>query len=168
MSYKGNGSYNPPSDANIKQTLPQWLIGKANQPERVQRRPRQSVCTATISGCQDKHVRLLELAAADERVFPEWTMVRVTQEVGLLQVCNFLGGKGPLRLDVSTTTALVSLMRNILLTGVREADGWRSRAAFSPESVGGAGHEAGKNSEALVAASQSRKFWAAETTKGTC
>ncbi len=72
----------------------------------------EKICTDR----RHKRVALIELAAAEERVFPEWTMVRVAQGAEVLDICRVIGAHETRRLDASTTTALVSLMRSILLT----------------------------------------------------
>ncbi|HEV7434384.1 MAG TPA: BLUF domain-containing protein [Pseudorhizobium sp.] len=63
-----------------------------------------------------KRVNLIELAAAEERIFPEWSMIRVAQGAQMIEICTVVGVRESGRLDTSTTSALVSLMRNILLT----------------------------------------------------
>lgn len=61
-----------------------------------------------------KHVSLIEFAAAEERIFPEWSMVRVDQEAAMVEICTVVGLEESRLLDASTTTALVSLMRSLL------------------------------------------------------
>lgn len=63
-----------------------------------------------------KRVTLIEFVAAEERIFPEWSMVRVAQAAQMVEICTVVGLKESRRLDASTTTALVSLMRSLLLT----------------------------------------------------
>jgi hypothetical protein len=72
----------------------------------------EKICTDR----RHKRVTLIELAAAEERVFSEWAMIRVAQGAEVLDICTVIGAHEPRRLDASTTTALVSLMRSILLT----------------------------------------------------
>jgi hypothetical protein len=68
--------------------------------------------------CRDlrhRHVRLLELAIAEERVFGEWAMVQVTPTLQLAQLCPSIGA-GDARLDASTASAAIQVMRTLLLT----------------------------------------------------
>jgi len=62
-----------------------------------------------------RHVRLLELAIAEERVFAEWAMVQVTPTLRLAQLCPSIGA-GDARLDASTAGAAIQVMRTLLLT----------------------------------------------------
>jgi hypothetical protein len=62
-----------------------------------------------------RHVRLLELAIAEERVFAEWAMVQVTPTLQLAQLCPSIGA-GDARLDASTAGAAIQVMRTLLLT----------------------------------------------------
>ncbi|WJH38421.1 BLUF domain-containing protein (plasmid) [Aliirhizobium terrae] len=66
--------------------------------------------------CKDlrhKRVRLIEFAAAEERVFPEWRMVRVDQQEDVVRLCAGLDIQ-PGQLDVSRTSAIITLMRAVL------------------------------------------------------
>lgn len=66
-----------------------------------------------------RHVQLIELAAAEDRIFLEWPMVRVSQGTDMAELtafCSIVGSRQPMRLDMSMTGALVSLMRSMLLT----------------------------------------------------
>jgi hypothetical protein len=67
--------------------------------------------------CDLRHrdVRLLELAIAEERIFAEWTMVQVTPTLQLAQLCPSIG-EGDSRLDASTASAAIQVMRTLLLT----------------------------------------------------
>lgn len=67
-----------------------------------------------------RHVRLLELAIAEERVFAEWAMVQVTPTLQLAQLCPSIGA-GDSRLDASTASAAIQVMRTLLLTKARTA-----------------------------------------------
>ncbi len=75
------------------------------------------------SDLRHSRVRLVEFAAAEDRVFPEWKMVRVEQEEQVLNLCVGLGIEDAGRLDVSKTGAIVTLMRSILLSRAIAADG---------------------------------------------
>jgi hypothetical protein len=73
--------------------------------------------------CRDlrhRHVRLLELAIAEERVFAEWGMVQVTPTLQLAQLCPSIGA-GDSRLDASTASAAIQVMRTLLLTKAKTA-----------------------------------------------
>ena len=70
------------------------------------------------SDLRHSRVRLVEFAAAEERVFPEWRMVRVEQEEQVLKLCLDLGIESPGRLDVSKASAILTLLRSILLSKV--------------------------------------------------
>ncbi|WP_312948340.1 BLUF domain-containing protein [Agrobacterium sp.] len=75
------------------------------------------------SDLRHSHVRLVEFAAAEDRVFPEWKMVRVEERSQVLDLCVRLGSEVESRLDVTKTSAIVSLMRSILLNRATAADG---------------------------------------------
>lgn len=75
------------------------------------------------SDLRHSRVRLVEFAAAEDRVFPEWKMVRVEEEEQVLNLCVGLGLENTGRLDVSKTGAIVTLMRSILLSRAIAADG---------------------------------------------
>lgn len=62
-----------------------------------------------------RHVRLLELAVAEERAFAGWAMVQVAPTVQLAQLCPSIGA-GDTRLDASTANAAIQVMRTLLLT----------------------------------------------------
>jgi hypothetical protein len=62
-----------------------------------------------------RHVRLLELAIAEERVFADWAMVQVAPTLQLAQLCPSIGA-GDSRLDASTASAAIQVMRTLLLT----------------------------------------------------
>ncbi len=66
-----------------------------------------------------KHVALIELVAAEERLFAEWNMVRVAEGTQVLDICTVIGSRKTVRLDAPTTNALVSLMRSVLLTDTK-------------------------------------------------
>ena len=70
----------------------------------------EKICT----DLRHKHVRLVELAAADERVFAEWRMVRVEHKDGVLRLCSGFGGENSAKLDSLKTGAIITLMRSIL------------------------------------------------------
>jgi hypothetical protein len=67
-----------------------------------------------------RHVRLLELAVAEERVFGDWAMVQVTPTLQLAQLCPSVGA-GAARLDATTANAAIQMMRTLLLTKSRPA-----------------------------------------------
>ena len=67
-----------------------------------------------------RHVRLLELAVAEERVFGDWAMVQVTPTLQLAQLCPSVGA-GEARLDATTANAAIQVMRTLLLTKSRPA-----------------------------------------------
>lgn len=79
----------------------------------------EKICT----DLRHKHVRLIELAAADERVFAEWRMVRVEHEDDVLRLCAGFGLENTVRPDVSKTSAIITLMRSILASKSHLADG---------------------------------------------
>ena len=68
-----------------------------------------------------RRVRLLELVAAETRVFGEWSMARVTPTLELKRLCPTLEAGDGARLDSVTANAAIQLMRTLLLTG--PADG---------------------------------------------
>lgn len=70
----------------------------------------EKICT----DLRHKNVRLIELAAADERVFAEWSMVRVEQKDGVLRLCSDLGRENSARLDGLKTSDIIKVMRSIL------------------------------------------------------
>ncbi|MFN7026981.1 MAG: BLUF domain-containing protein [Pseudorhizobium sp.] len=87
------------------------------------------------SDLRHQHVRLIEIAAVEERTFAEWPMVRLSHAPDVTEVtalCRILASRQPMRLDMATSSALVSLMRSVLVTG---ADG--SGTASHPALAGG-------------------------------
>jgi hypothetical protein len=78
----------------------------------------EAVFEKVCSDLRHRRVQLIELAAAEERAFPEWRMVRVAQEAEVAEFCRVIGSRDTIRLDVSTTQALVALMRSSLVSGV--------------------------------------------------
>ena len=81
--------------------------------------PPEAVETTFERICRDlrhRHVRLLELAVAEDRVFGDWAMVQVTPTQQLARLCPSLGTTGT-RLDSTTANAAVQIMRTMLLTG---------------------------------------------------
>ncbi|KQZ46665.1 hypothetical protein ASD54_21900 [Rhizobium sp. Root149] len=70
--------------------------------------------------CQDlrhKRVSLIELAAAEERTFSEWSMARVHDGVAMLAPFTVSNNKDASRLDASLIKTLVTSMRHLLLVG---------------------------------------------------
>lgn len=80
------------------------------------------------SDLRHSRVRLVEFAAAEDRVFPEWKMVRVEQEEQVLNLCVGLGIENSGRLDVSKTGAIVTLMRSVLLSKATAADDFAAQS----------------------------------------
>ncbi|MBE7183796.1 MAG: BLUF domain-containing protein [Methylobacterium mesophilicum] len=69
--------------------------------------------------CRDmrhRRVRLLEIAAAEERVFAEWGMVCVEPDISVASLPVTLEAAHHSRLDVSTAGAAVRMMRALVLT----------------------------------------------------
>lgn len=62
-----------------------------------------------------RNVRLLELAAAEERVFADWAMVRVTPTLQLARLYPQLG-ESHSWLDAATASTAIQMMRTLLLT----------------------------------------------------
>ena len=69
-----------------------------------------------------RRVRLLEFAVAEERVFGEWSMARVTPTRELVRLCPGLGAGDDVGVDAATTAATIQLMRALLLTGAMPAE----------------------------------------------
>jgi hypothetical protein len=92
----------------------------------------ESTFEKICSDLRHSRVRLVEFAAAEDRVFAEWKMVRVEEEEQVLNLCIGLGIENAGRLDVSKTGAIVTLMRSILLSKATAADGF---AIHSPHNV---------------------------------
>jgi len=90
--------------------------------------------------CRDlrhRRVILMELAAAEERIFENWSMVRIRDVESITDICCLLGLDDTSRLYASTTSALVSLMRNLLVSRRIPPTGMGIGAHFmtSPESL---------------------------------
>lgn len=66
------------------------------------------------SDLRHRHVRLVDFAAAEERVFPEWSMVRVDNQCDVLRLCSALNIE-PGDYDLSKTNAVISMMRAVLV-----------------------------------------------------
>lgn len=69
--------------------------------------------------CRDlrhRRVILMELAAAEERIFQDWSMVRIRDVESTADISSLLELDKSNRLYAPTTSALVSLMRNLLLS----------------------------------------------------
>lgn len=76
--------------------------------------------------CRDlrhRRVRLIELAAAEERAFPEWRMIRVNNKEDVLQLCSEFGLQGSGRPDALRTSAIIALMRSVLVSNASVATG---------------------------------------------
>ena len=76
--------------------------------------------------CRDlrhRRVRLIELAAAEERAFPEWRMIRVNNKEDVLQLCREFGLQGSGRPDAFRTSAIIALMRSVLVSNASVATG---------------------------------------------
>lgn len=69
--------------------------------------------------CRDlrhRRVILMELAAAEQRVFEDWSMVRIRDVESTADISCLLGLDDTSHLYASTTSALISLMRNLLMS----------------------------------------------------
>ncbi len=69
--------------------------------------------------CRDlrhRRVRLLELAAGEQRMFEEWAMVRVQPNADLARLYPNLDAPHHARLDISTSSAAIRTMRAVLVT----------------------------------------------------
>lgn len=69
--------------------------------------------------CRDLRHRcviLMELAAAEERIFKDWSMVHIRDVESTTDISSLLELDKSNRLYASTTNALVSLMRNLLVS----------------------------------------------------
>lgn len=69
--------------------------------------------------CRDlRHERviLMEFAAQEDRLFEDWSMVRIDNVGEVVDVCSLLGIDETSRLHACTASALLSLMRNLLLS----------------------------------------------------
>lgn len=69
--------------------------------------------------CRDHRHRcvvLMELAAAEERLFKDWSMVRIRDVEATADISSLLELDKSNRLYASTTNALVSLMQNLLVS----------------------------------------------------
>lgn len=79
-----------------------------------------------------RHVQLIELAATEDKTFSEWPMVRVSHAADMAELmafCGIVGSRQPMRLDMSTTSALICLMRSMLLTQAKPSLEAGSRSA---------------------------------------
>jgi hypothetical protein len=72
----------------------------------------ERICT----DLRHKRVRLIEFAAAEERVFSEWRMVRVDQQEDIMRLSAGLDLQ-PGQFDVSRTSTIITLMRAVLKSG---------------------------------------------------
>jgi hypothetical protein len=76
--------------------------------------------------CRDlrhRRVRLIELAAAEDRAFAEWRMIRVDNKEDVLRLCSEFGLQGSGRPDALKTSAIISLMRSLLISNASVATG---------------------------------------------
>lgn len=62
-----------------------------------------------------RHVRLLQLAIVEDRLFGDWSMSNVTPTAELARICPTLEAVGSLRLDAAKADEALVLMRNVLL-----------------------------------------------------
>lgn len=62
-----------------------------------------------------RHVRLLQLALVENRLFGEWSMSRVAPTTELARLCPTLEAVGSLRLDVARADEALLMMRHALL-----------------------------------------------------
>ena len=67
--------------------------------------------------CDLRHrrVRLLQLAAVEERLFDGWSMSRVTATAELARLCPTLDAAESTRLDATRADAALQIMRSLLL-----------------------------------------------------
>ncbi|SEM11106.1 BLUF domain-containing protein [Xaviernesmea oryzae] len=61
-----------------------------------------------------RHVQLVDLAAAEQRLFADWNMVRVDHDGGLARLYDMLGKSELPHLDVAKASSLISLMLSVL------------------------------------------------------
>ncbi len=67
-----------------------------------------------------RDLHLIEFSAASERAFPDWAMAAVTPQGELIKLCATLEAVKSGRVDSSSASATIQLMRAIVLTAGQE------------------------------------------------
>lgn len=80
--------------------------------------PLEQTFEKICSDLRHSRVRLVEFAAAEERIFPEWKMVRVEEREQVVDLCGYLSGENTGQLDLSKTGNILTMMRGILLSKI--------------------------------------------------
>lgn len=75
-----------------------------------------------------RHVRLIEFAPAEARMFEQWSMASIAPDRQLVRLCASLAAIEGARTDTIGVAATVQLMRTLLLSGPSLPDGQRMRA----------------------------------------
>lgn len=80
--------------------------------------------------CRDlrhRRVRLLELAAAEQRTFGEWSMAQITPTRQLARIGSGVDGVAGAQIDAVSASAIIELMRSLLLVGTTAEQGTGTR-----------------------------------------